>query len=224
VWSEFPGGDLYEVAQAGEGGQKERTDVTRRQLPEALREDAADTVAGLRALGLKVELLSGDTQQAVGELAERLGITDWKAAAGPEEKLARLRALQEAGIRVAMVGDGINDVPVLAGADVSIAMNGATDLARTSADAVLLSPRLVRIVEAIQVSRATRRIIRQNLIWSVCYNASALPLAALGLVPPWVAALGMSASSLVVVGNALRLARPDSAITSKNPSPAPVPA
>lgn len=193
-------------------------------LHDHLREDAADTVTGLLAMGLKVELLSGDTPQAVRELAERLGITDWQAAAGPEDKLARLRSLQEAGSRVAMVGDGINDVPVLAGADVSIAMNSATDLARTNADAVLLSPRLVRIVEAIQVSRATRRIIRQNLIWSVCYNASALPLAAMGLVPPWVAALGMSASSLVVVGNALRLSRLDSATTSKTPSPAPVPA
>jgi Cu2+-exporting ATPase len=164
-------------------------------------------VAALKALGIRVELLSGDTPKAAGELAEHLGIDSWQGSAGPEAKLERIRACQEAGETVAMVGDGINDVPVLAGADVSIAMNGATDLARTSADAVLLSPRLTRIVEGVEISRASRRIIRQNLIWSVCYNASALPLAAMGFVPPWLAALGMSASSLVVVGNALRLTR-----------------
>ncbi|MFC3284638.1 heavy metal translocating P-type ATPase [Litchfieldella rifensis] len=176
-------------------------------LHDHLREDAPATVDALRALGVEVELLSGDSPEAVGELATQLGIGTWHAAASPEDKLARIKALQAEGETVVMVGDGINDVPVLAGADVSIAMNGATDLARTSADAVLLSPRLLRIVEAIEITRAARRIIRQNLIWAVCYNFSALPLAAMGIVPPWVAALGMSASSLVVVGNALRLGR-----------------
>ncbi|EPC02978.1 ATPase P [Litchfieldella anticariensis FP35 = DSM 16096] len=176
-------------------------------LHDHLRGDAADTVDTLKDLGINVELLSGDTPAAVGELATKLGIETWYAAASPEDKLTRLKALQETGETVVMVGDGINDVPVLGGADVSIAMNGATDLARTSADAVLLSPRLLRIVEAIEIARATRRIIRQNLIWAVCYNVSALPLAAIGVVPPWVAALGMSASSLMVVGNALRIGR-----------------
>ncbi|MDZ7854033.1 MAG: heavy metal translocating P-type ATPase [Halomonas sp.] len=176
-------------------------------LHDRLREDARETVMALQERGLAVELLSGDTAVTVADMARRLGIDTWQAAATPEEKLARLQALQDGGERVAMVGDGINDVPVLAGADVAIAMNGATDLARTRADAILLSPRLGRIVEAIETGRATRRIIRQNLTWSLVYNISALPLAAMGFVPPWLAAIGMSASSLVVVGNALRLTR-----------------
>ncbi|MGR2739833.1 heavy metal translocating P-type ATPase [Billgrantia sp. Q4P2] len=176
-------------------------------LRDRLRDDAAETVAALKARGMQVELLSGDTADAVRSMAQQLGIDTWQAGASPEDKLARIRERQAAGEKVAMIGDGINDVPVLAGADVSIAMNGATDLARTSADAVLLSPRLMRIVESIEIARATRRIMRQNMIWSVCYNFSALPLAAIGIVPPWVAALGMSGSSLVVVGNALRLNR-----------------
>ncbi|MFW6345987.1 MAG: heavy metal translocating P-type ATPase [Halomonas sp.] len=176
-------------------------------LQDHVREDAAETVRALQALGLEVELLSGDTPQAAGELAGRLGIATWRGGASPESKLARIQACQAEGERVAMVGDGINDIPVLAGADVAIAMNGATDLARTSADAILLSPRLIRIVEAVEISRATRRVMRQNMIWSVCYNFSAMPIAAMGFVPPWLAAIGMSASSLVVVGNALRLNR-----------------
>lgn len=176
-------------------------------LHDGIRDDAAATIAALQAKGLNVELLSGDTADAVDSLADQLHITTWHAGVSPEGKLARLRELQAAGETVLMVGDGINDVPVLAGADVAIAMNGATDLARTRADAVLLSPRLMRIFDAIEISRATRRIMRQNMIWSVCYNFSALPLAAMGLVPPWLAAIGMSLSSLVVVGNALRLSR-----------------
>ncbi|UYO73427.1 cadmium-translocating P-type ATPase [Halomonas qinghailakensis] len=177
------------------------------KLHDGIREDAAQTVAALQARGLEVELLSGDTQEAVESLAEQLNITTWQAGKSPEGKLERLRELQANGERVVMIGDGINDVPVLAGADVAIAMNGATDLARTRADAILLSPRLIRIFEAIDIACATRRIMRQNMMWSVCYNFSALPLAAMGLIPPWLAAIGMSLSSLVVVGNALRLTR-----------------
>jgi Cu2+-exporting ATPase len=189
-------------------------------LKDDLRDDAPATVSALKQLGLSVELLSGDQRASVEDLAERLGIDNWSASASPEDKLAHVEALQAQGESVVMVGDGINDVPVLAGAEVSIAMNGATDLARTRADAVLLSPHLSRIVEAIEVSRSTRRIIRQNLGWALCYNLTALPLAACGLVPPWLAAIGMSASSLVVVGNALRLSRPHrSALTDATPRP-----
>lgn len=177
------------------------------KLHDGIRDDAVQTIAALQARGLTVELLSGDTPEAVESLAQQLNITIWHAGQTPEGKLERLNQLQSQGERVVMIGDGINDVPVLAGADVAIAMNGATDLARTRADAVLLSPRLMRIYDAIEISGATRRIMRQNMIWSVCYNFSALPLAAMGLVPPWLAAIGMSLSSLVVVGNALRLSR-----------------
>ncbi|MHB0776318.1 heavy metal translocating P-type ATPase [Halomonas sp. WWR20] len=177
------------------------------ELADTVREDARVTVSALQAAGLKVELLSGDSSSAVATLADDLAVDEWTAGASPEDKLARIRALQAANEIVIMVGDGINDVPVLAGADVSIAMNGATDLARTSADAVLMSPRLWRIVEAIILARMTRRLIRQNLVWALIYNLCALPLAAIGWVPPWAAALGMSISSLIVIGNALRLNR-----------------
>ncbi|MGJ7456480.1 heavy metal translocating P-type ATPase [Halomonas sp. RA08-2] len=193
-------------------------------LQDRVRDDAANTVAALKALGLEVELLSGDTPAAAGDLARRLEIPTWRGGASPEDKLARIRECQAVGETVAMVGDGINDIPVLAGADVAIAMNGATDLARTSADAILLSPRLSRIVEAIEISRATRRVMRQNMNWSVCYNFTAMPIAAMGFVPPWLAAMGMSASSLVVVGNALRLNRFRSrAMPAATPLPSPEP-
>ncbi|MEA2116962.1 heavy metal translocating P-type ATPase [Halovibrio sp. HP20-50] len=191
-------------------------------LHDGVRDDAAATITALQAKGLTVELLSGDTVDAVESLADQLNIATWHAGISPEGKLARMKELQAAGETVVMIGDGINDVPVLAGADVAIAMNGATDLARTRADAVLLSPRLMRIFEAIEVSRATRRIMRQNMIWSVCYNVSALPLAAMGLVPPWLAAIGMSLSSLVVVGNSLRLSRWRSPPTPSLSAPQPV--
>ncbi|MDL4861478.1 HAD-IC family P-type ATPase, partial [Halomonas elongata] len=179
-------------------------------LDDRLRDDADATLAALRLSGLEVELLSGDAEPRVRELAERLDIADWRAAMRPEDKLDRLRVHQSRGERVAMVGDGVNDVPVLAGADVAFAMNGATDLARTRADVILLTPRLQRVAETIGLARATQRVIRQNLGWALLYNLLALPLAACGLVPPWLAAIGMSLSSLVVVANALRLARPGS--------------
>ncbi|TDX28109.1 Cu2+-exporting ATPase [Modicisalibacter xianhensis] len=203
------------LARGGDTGQDEA--LAWFQLDDMLREDARETVAALHEAGLSVELLSGDGSAAVQALADEVGIATWTAEATPESKLARIQALQAAGERVVMIGDGINDVPVLAAADVSVAMNGATDLARTRADAVLMSPRLWRIVEAMKLASLTRRLIRQNLGWALCYNLCALPLAAMGLVPPWAAALGMSASSLIVVGNALRLNR------SRLPTPNPMP-
>jgi len=131
----------------------------------------------------------------------------------PADKLTHLQRLQADGRRVLMLGDGVNDVPVLAAADISVAMGSATDLAKTSADAVLLSNRLDSLVQAFDVARRSRRIIVENLAWATLYNGLILPFAAIGWVTPLWAAIGMSASSLLVVLNALRLTRLPSAAT-----------
>ncbi len=176
-------------------------------LDDKLRDDAALTVAGLRDAGLAVELLSGDAAPAVRRIAERATITTTHAAQSPEAKHAHIRQLQQAGHVVAMIGDGVNDAPVLAQAQVSVAMAGGADLARAHADVVLLGDRLAVLSEGIALARQTMRIVRQNLYWAAGYNAIALPLAMAGWVTPWMAGIGMSGSSLLVVLNALRLQR-----------------
>jgi Cu2+-exporting ATPase len=173
-----------------------------------LRPEAAEIVHRLRGLGLEVSLLSGDAEPVVSKTAERLGIGRAEGRLLPGDKLARLRALESEGRIVAMIGDGVNDAPVLAGAPVSIAMGGGAQLAHASADMVLLSENLDHLVQAVQMARRTLTVIRQNFAWALTYNVIALPLAAAGLVAPWMAALGMSASSLIVVVNALRLREP----------------
>lgn len=125
----------------------------------------------------------------------------------PRDKMEAVQALQADGARVLMVGDGVNDAPVLARADVSIAMGGASSLAKTSAEIVLIANHLQAVAEAIRMARKTRSVIRQNMTWALMYNFGAIPAAALGLVAPWLAAIGMSASSLIVVINAMRLTR-----------------
>lgn len=170
-----------------------------------LRADTATTLQHLRDAGLTVEILSGDRISSVANMAKRLGVSHWQGEALPQDKLNHVRVLQQQGQRVAMVGDGINDIAVLAGADLAIAMPGASDLARSHADILLLGEQLGGITEAIGVARTTQYIIRQNLSWAALYNFIALPLAIAGLVPPWLAAIGMSASSLLVIGNSLRL-------------------
>jgi len=175
------------------------------ELEDTPRPEAAGALEALRRRGLELHLLSGDPSCAVPRLAERLGIAVALRGATPEAKLRHVQALQRAGGVVVMVGDGVNDAPVLGAAQVSVAMGGGTDLALSRADAVLLSEDLGVLAEAIGLAHRTRRVLYQNLAWSIGYNAVALPLAALGWVTPYWAALGMSASSLVVVLNALRL-------------------
>lgn len=174
-------------------------------LQDTLRESASDSVKQLQARGLKVELLSGDSSPVGQSLANELGLDHCLTGVTPMQKLERVKALQASGEKVLMVGDGINDIPVLSGADISVAMGGATDLAQTQADSILLSSDLHALNNAFECASMTKRIIRQNLSWALAYNGSALPLAALGLIPPYLAAIGMSLSSLVVVVNALRI-------------------
>ena len=172
-----------------------------------LRLDAYETLLSLKHLGIELSLASGDNERNVAAVAESLGISDFRSNCTPQQKLEIIEQLQASGKRVVMVGDGINDAPVLAGADTSIAPAHGALLAQTSADVIMLGESLHPLVTALKMSRKTLRIVRQNLIWAVVYNATALPLAVAGLVPPWLAAIGMSASSLIVVLNALRLSR-----------------
>jgi Cu2+-exporting ATPase len=188
--------------------------LANRQAPQAafaigdtVRADAAGMVKQLQQRGIKVHLLSGDGSSAVQSLADSLGIADWHARATPEDKLDFVGQLQQHGKRVLMVGDGINDAPVLARADVSLAMGGGTDVARASGDMVLMGDQLALIPQALVLSKKALGIIRQNLWWAAGYNLLALPLAMSGHLTPWLASLGMAASSLIVVSNALRLVK-----------------
>ena len=176
-------------------------------VEDELRPDVPATLEALDHLGLKIALVSGDNRNAVEDLANRLGIADFYFDCTPQRKLEIIKEAQAIGERVVMVGDGINDAPVLAGADTSIAPAHGALLAQTSADVIMLGDSLLPVTTAIRMSGKTMRIVRQNLAWAIVYNATALPLAAAGFVPPWLAAIGMSASSLIVVLNALRLSR-----------------
>lgn len=140
-------------------------------------------------------------------MARALGIDDVRSGMLPEHKLAALRECQAAGEVTAMIGDGVNDAPVLGGAQVSVAMGSAAPLSVGSADLILLGNALPALGDTFLLAAATGRVIRQNLAWALAYNSLALPAAFLGIVPPWLAAVGMSLSSLVVVGNAMRLGR-----------------
>jgi len=181
--------------------------LARFELGDTLKRDAAELICRFAALGKRVHLLSGDTPAAAQRVAAALGIANVCAGADPEAKRAYVRRLKDAGGLVAMIGDGVNDAPVLAQADVSVAMGQGADLAQARADAVLLSGELAGLAAAFDLATRTLRIIRENLVWAVAYNVVAVPAAAAGLVTPWLAGAGMAGSSLAVVLNALRLRR-----------------
>ncbi|MGD8340064.1 MAG: heavy metal translocating P-type ATPase [Gammaproteobacteria bacterium] len=178
--------------------------LARLVLADRIRPHASDALASL-ALGANLALISGDSEPAVAAVARRLAVPEYRAGLMPEEKLDLLQERQRQGEVVAAVGDGINDAPFLAQADVSVAMVAGSQLAKASADVVFTGDDLRTLARLPALASATRRIVRQNLGWAAAYNLTVLPLAALGLLMPWMAALGMSLSSLVVVGNALRL-------------------
>jgi Cu2+-exporting ATPase len=174
-------------------------------LEDRTRTEAAAVVTAAREANMEVQLLTGDSSAQGPLLARELGIEQVRSGLEPQQKMAHVQALQQAGAVVAMVGDGLNDAPVLGVADASFAVASATDLARTQADFVLVDGDLHSITTTWRKARQGRRIIMQNFAWAVTYNICAIPLAACGLVPPWAAAIGMSLSSLLVVGNSLRL-------------------
>ena len=176
------------------------------ELVEDLRPQAQVMVRNLQQQGVAVQMMSGDSAAAVARIARQLGGVAAMGNCTPQDKLARLRALQAQGHRVAMVGDGLNDGPVLAGAHVSFAFGQAVPLAQAQADFVVLGEQLLSVSQAVTLARRTMRVVRQNLGWALVYNAACIPLAVVGWLPAWLAGLGMAASSLVVVGNALRLA------------------
>ena len=181
--------------------------LARFYISDALRPDALAAINALKKLGCTVSLLSGDDPVVAQSIAKQLGIADAAGRESPQTKLARVAALQAAGRVVCMVGDGVNDAPVLAHAQVSVAMGEGTELARTQADCVLLGQQLLVLPAAIRLSRSASRTIRENLWWAIVYNAIALPVAMCGFLTPWLAGIGMSFSSLWVVLNSLRLQR-----------------
>ena len=181
--------------------------LARFEFDDSLREDAPAVLQGLRQHDYNTLIMSGDREVAVAHIASRCGGISYFANRTPADKSASVAALQREGRVVLMVGDGVNDAPVLAQADVSIAMADSASSTRQQASILLLTPALAAIPRALNMARAARQVMRQNLCWAVLYNLIALPLAATGLLAPWAAALGMSVSSLVVVLNALRLLR-----------------
>ena len=179
--------------------------LARFYISDAVRPDALAAINALKGLGCEVSLLSGDDPLVAQSIAKQLGIENAVGRESPQTKLTRVAALQAAGRVVCMVGDGVNDAPVLAHAQVSVAMGEGTELARTQADCVLLGQHLLVLPAAIRLSRSARKTIRENLWWAIIYNAVALPVAMGGFLTPWLAGIGMSFSSLWVVLNSLRL-------------------
>jgi Cu2+-exporting ATPase len=209
---------------AGDAGDDEglwlgdgRRAIARFDIEDCVRPGAAGALVALARRGLSLELLSGDAAGRVSALAGTLGIRRQRARCTPAVKLAHVQRMRADGRRVAMVGDGINDAAVLAAADVAIALADGAALAQASASIVVAGQDIGRLPLLVDTARRARRVMRQNIGWAIGYNALALPLAALGFVPPWLASLGMAASSLVVTLNALRLARPAPEARTRRP-------
>lgn len=171
------------------------------------RADAADVIAALRRRGFAIELLSGDRPAVVAAVGAEAGIETWRAGYSPAEKVRRLKELAGQGARVLMVGDGLNDAPALAAADVSLSPATAVDVSQTAADLVFQGETLAPVLEALGTARRARRLVRENLALAFFYNVTTIPLAIAGLVTPLIAAIAMSTSSIVVILNALRLNR-----------------
>jgi Cu2+-exporting ATPase len=185
-------------------------------MDEGVRDDAASTLARLHQMGLRTHVLSGDRDAAVQRVARQVGVQQATAQASPEGKLQIVSALQAQGHHIAMVGDGLNDGPVLARAHVSFALGHGAPLTQSQSDFVVQSGRLSEVADTLAHARRTMRIVRQNLIWAASYNAVSIPMALVGWMPPWAAGLGMALSSFLVIGNAMRLSHtsksaPDSA-------------
>jgi len=176
-------------------------------VADIVKATSAEAVARLRAMGLEVAMLTGDRQETAQAIAATVGLDEVVAGVMPDGKVAEVQRRQEAGRRVAFVGDGLNDGPALARADVGIALGTGTDVAIEAASVTLPSGDLGGVADAISIARATFRVIRQNLIWAFSYNIVMIPLAAAGVLPPTVAAGAMAGSSVTVVVNALRLRR-----------------
>lgn len=200
--------------------------LARFSLEDGLRPGAHDLIKALQDQSLRVIVASGDGQQAVQSLAEKLHIREWHARQDPAMKMQMVQELQARGHRVLMVGDGVNDAPVLAAADVSMTVQGATELANSAADLIISGESLLAVERSRQLAVRARNLVRQNLIWAASYNALAMPLAVAGWLQPWMAALGMSASSLLVVANAARVMRsgtgPSATLKPNPPEPGPV--
>lgn len=210
TWGESAGGEFQGASEVfltrSENPANAVVEVLARfLLRDTIRSEVAALLDNLQRQGLRIHLLSGDRHSAVKAVADQLGVPDYRANATPDQKQAHVAQLQASGSVVLMLGDGINDAPVLASADVSMAVGNASALARTAADVISLRAGLDGLMLLLQKARQTRRTIRQNLAWAALYNLCAIPLAAFGLVPPWAAAIGMASSSLLVAFNAQRL-------------------
>jgi Cu2+-exporting ATPase len=188
------------------------------EVTDNLRPGATNVVAGLQSMGLDLHICSGDSEAAVQQCAARLGISRYAFRRTPEDKIRYISQLQDNGKKVLMIGDGVNDAPVMAAAQVSLSVQGATELANSAADIILTGTSLEGITRSFEAARKARRLAAQNLSWALIYNLGVLPLAVSGALQPWMAALGMSASSLLVVLNATRMRSNPGATTSVSQS------